>query len=125
MLIAMPPKPPAVTTGYGELGFEIWLRGTEVRVRGYIEPADREVGIMSPSLVIEDFVPVVPDPHWRCPDIEALSESSEYADISRAFWETYHKWGDYEWYVYWQEEYEIGETELFLKHADWLNYWLG
>ena len=128
MLIQIPPTPPPeVTTRYGNVKFSCWLRGVEVAVRGYIEPADRSVGIWSPSLVIEDLVPLGDAPHWKCPDIDDLLDTGEYEGISEAFWRTHDLASDYEYYCYWgySDDSEISHsTKLWSMHVKWLNHWL-
>lgn len=97
----------------------VWLRGVEVVVGGYIEPADPTAGMMQPELVIMDLTPVVPDPRWRCPGLDELLLSGEYQGISNAYWDTRHGRDDEEYTVFTWGEPQISGTP----HARWREFW--
>jgi hypothetical protein len=87
--------------------FTLFLRGTEVRVRGYFEPADYEVGLMQESLAIESLLPVEPvEPFasrlWREPDIDDLLATGEFDAIEQAAFDARN--GPPLLYTYYQED---------------------
>lgn len=105
-----------------QLRFTVWVRGTEVAVQGYVEKADREVGMMRDWLVIEELVPVTPDPHWREPDIDDLLDSGEYIEIDNAFFQTYDDTNEWS-YVVWCADESPDPIEK-VTHEQWLDYWI-
>lgn len=113
-----------VTIGsHTQLRFSVWLRGVELEVRGYVEKADRRVGIMGDSLVIEEMRPLTPNPRWREPDIDDLLDTGEYRAIEEAFFETYDRFNESDWIVYSNFFWNDAGSEL--AHEEWLAYWLG
>lgn len=105
-----------------QLRLTVWLRGVEVAVKGYVEPADRAVGIMQESLVIEELVPLTPNSRWREPDIDELLDSGEYFAINNAFFDTYDSFNQ-EAYIVWcaGDYYELTDDRAQEK---WLAYWM-
>lgn len=107
-----------------QLAFSCWVRGIELEVRGYVEKADRRVGILQDSLVIEEMRPVDPGARarWREPDIDDLLDTGEYLAIEQAFFETHERFNESDWPVFDSFWYERDETELI--HEEWRAYWM-
>lgn len=123
ILLHIPARPLVVATRYGQYEFTVWVRGTEVKIQGYVEPREPLVGMMRDSLVIEDLVPVQHSRTWREIDLDDLIATGEYKAIEREWFEFYENRAYH--YSGWSEDEEPGwEKRLFNAHVRWLNYWL-
>ena len=66
-------------------GFEMTFRGQRCRIVGFIEPADRSVGIMGDTFVWDEILPLDNSPPI---DIETVTDEESQALDSR-FWEIF------------------------------------
>lgn len=105
-----------------QIRLTVWLRGVELEVRGYVEKADRSVGIMTDTLVVEEMRPITPNSLWREPDLDDLLATGEYAGIESAFFETYDRFYESDWMVY-SNWYWHDDTDG-LAHEEWLEHWM-
>jgi len=62
--------------------FQLWLRGILCNVTGYIESADRNVGIMADSFVAETITEV--DTGKEMPELS----DEEYLELDKSFFES-------------------------------------
>lgn len=108
-----------------QIRLTVWLRGVEVAVKGYVEKADRSVGIMADTLVVEELRPLTPNRLWREPDLDDLLATGEYAGIESAFFETYDKRYDADWAVVYYNQWYDEDSEGWRArvHEGWLDYW--
>lgn len=91
---------------------DLWLRGRWVRVWGWVERADREAGILSPTFCIERVEPLDqgPEMFWFGSNEgheEDLVLEDLYANeakcVEEVFWFWEDSWTIHEPMVYWEE----------------------